>query len=755
MPEKKLLDLPNFLGEEFVVLDIESWTVGTKVDASQDELRYVGFIMFVNGQSHLRIYHYPTEIEQIQKVLSYFRVYVGHNIKKRRVILGKGENDVIEKGFDIPMLQRHDFDIPTREKILLDTQLICENRAKSMLLEDISFNKLGLRSLAERYKLPVQKGDIDYSILEAEVLTGKNYEDLCYYLEGDLVTTYYLLKYYHDKFIGFKEFTPDLDKYYWLLNRSGSLCYKIICPIMGLKELYARGDEDDDFDDIENRGGYVALPDHHFYEGSIYCIDFNSLYPHIMMQCNLFGPLKPHEAKLRPYWNGNGIIASIFQNEIDGVQGVYNAETLSKMSEFLGKVYDQRATTPKSDPLNFALKIVINTIYGILGSSKFISIYNPIAAADCTAVGRRLIKHSRTVLEMYGYSVIYSDTDSAYIIDPHKNEGRLTEVIKKIEEKHCLSFPFPRNTYKFSIDARISHIYFFKKDDNIYAKKHYVYYDIDKNKLEAKGIRIVRGDCSNIAKHVYEKYIKQSMIDKTFDFMTYDDLAGLIKRAAKENPELLQKRYRVKELYSYKSLGCLNAKISAMFGQGDHHLVANVASGVEGDTRYDTLDNLIEKFSDSWVDYIQYSMYVGDLRAFMIVEDRDRILKERKENIKRYKQQFLLSGVVKSKCGDNLSEDRIKVVLKELLTDTTNLELFTKDYNVKELSEYGEKSIGSISAQISKIYGAGTHKLIANKVFGVGKKKKYATIEEILTTKQDLYSIICIDVYVKQITKEK
>jgi len=51
--------------------------------------------------------------------------------------------------------------------------------------------------------------------------------------------------------------------------------------------------------------------------------------------------------------------------------------------------------------------------------------------------------------------------------------------------------------------------------------------------------------------------------------------------------------------------------------------------------------------------------------------------------------------------------------------------------NVGPFSQYLEKSPNSLPAQISKKYGAGIYFLIPNlKGIGVGKGKKYCTIEE-------------------------
>ena len=72
-----------------------------------------------------------------------------------------------------------------------------------------------------------------------------------------------------------------------------------------------------------------------------------------------------------------------------------------------------------------AIKILINTIFGISGSPKFKSVYNETTASDITAMGRRTILHARTCLEQKGYECLYTDTDSIFFKDPFGSEYKV------------------------------------------------------------------------------------------------------------------------------------------------------------------------------------------------------------------------------------------------------------------------------------------------------------------------------------------
>jgi len=72
-----------------------------------------------------------------------------------------------------------------------------------------------------------------------------------------------------------------------------------------------------------------------------------------------------------------------------------------------------------------------------------------------------------------------------------------------------------------------------------------------------------------------------------------------------------------------------------------------------------------------------------------------------------------------------------KTYLRNLIMDMLqkNMSLILIRYEVGPISQY-EKSLTGIHAQISKTYGAGVHFLIPNNRIGVGKGKKYCTMEE-------------------------
>lgn len=69
------------------------------------------------------------------------------------------------------------------------------------------------------------------------------------------------------------------------------------------------------------------------------------------------------------------------------------------------KVYDRQQT---------AVKVIMNTLYGVAGWEKF-RLYDKRVASAVTAVGREVILYTKEVVDEKGYDVIYGDTDSIMV----------------------------------------------------------------------------------------------------------------------------------------------------------------------------------------------------------------------------------------------------------------------------------------------------------------------------------------------------
>lgn len=374
----------------------------------------------------------------------------------------------------------------------------------------------------------------------------------------------------------------------------------------------------------------------------IHCLDFQSMYPCMMIGGNLFShtKIKPPQS-----WQGGGIYASIYQNDIDGVVGTYlkdpgNIERVvsSWMSTRL-ELKNAIKTTEVGSPEYIqykrrilAQKICVNTIYGLSGAPMFKSIYNRTSASDCTAMARRTIKHTKTIFNELGYDVLYGDTDSVFVNDPTGNTARIEQIASEITKIQRKSMNVDCPFHKLELEKSIKHMWFFKKDDGMYAKKNYIYVDIN-DELTIKGLPVVRGDCSNLAKTYWDEILKPRFINNSFTWLKPEVLLIELKHIVKTRPHLLEKRYRVNSPDTYKvpdgkeESSALNYTIAKKFGLGEHWLIANKKIGPGKGKKYATMDMLKEKYGDSWVDSVLYEPYMSELSKFILPEYRKNIHK--------------------------------------------------------------------------------------------------------------------------------
>ncbi|KRH93685.1 DNA polymerase (pol2) [Pseudoloma neurophilia] len=178
------------------------------------------------------------------------------------------------------------------------------------------------------------------------------------------------------------------------------------------QNIYTQLDEGDDFTPEEQTytGGLVFAPITGLYENVI-LIDFNSLYPSIVIENNLcfstrktvlFGDDERDENQSNS--KEMALLPRILFSLIDRRKNLKN--TLKKMSadDKNRRSYDARQQ---------ALKITANSIYGCLGSTSRFS--DMKMASFITAKGRELLLQTKQEIEKNQFNVVYGDTDSLMI----------------------------------------------------------------------------------------------------------------------------------------------------------------------------------------------------------------------------------------------------------------------------------------------------------------------------------------------------
>ncbi len=178
-------------------------------------------------------------------------------------------------------------------------------------------------------------------------------------------------------------------------------------------------------------GGYV-----HTIEPGLYhwvCVlDFKSMYPSIIIKYNIcFTTLSedgeimsPTGARFLSPERRKGLIPKILK------------ELMERRDDLKRRMREAKSEEERRyyDGLQRAVKILMNTFYGVLASS-FYRFTDPRIGASITAFARETIKRIIGELEGEGIRVVYGDTDSVFFQSPYSELNRTVEYGKRKAEE--------------------------------------------------------------------------------------------------------------------------------------------------------------------------------------------------------------------------------------------------------------------------------------------------------------------------------
>ncbi|WP_423814836.1 DNA polymerase II [Pseudomonas helleri] len=151
-------------------------------------------------------------------------------------------------------------------------------------------------------------------------------------------------------------------------------------------------------------GGFVMESQPGLYE-SVLVLDYKSLYPSII-RTFLIDPLGLIEGLREPD----------DEHSVPGFRGARFSRTRHCLPAIIEQIANGRevAKREKNAPLSQALKIIMNSFYGVLGSSGC-RFFDTRLASSITLRGHEIMLKTRGLIEAQGYSVIYGDTDSTFV----------------------------------------------------------------------------------------------------------------------------------------------------------------------------------------------------------------------------------------------------------------------------------------------------------------------------------------------------
>ena len=153
-------------------------------------------------------------------------------------------------------------------------------------------------------------------------------------------------------------------------------------------------------------GGYVMDSIPGLYD-NVLVLDFKSLYPSIIRTFNI-DPMGLIEGLLAQEKNNNAVVS--------GFDGAYFSRNKHFLPDIIRDLWAERdkAKLEKNAALSQAIKIIMNSFYGILGSTGC-RFFDPRLSGSITKRSHQILKDTKAWIEQQNLQVIYGDTDSIFV----------------------------------------------------------------------------------------------------------------------------------------------------------------------------------------------------------------------------------------------------------------------------------------------------------------------------------------------------
>jgi DNA polymerase-2 len=289
------------------------------------------------------------------------------------------------------------------------------------------------------------------------------------------------------------------------------------------------------------KGGFVLNPVVGVHE-NVLVMDFKSLYPTVI-QSFLIDPLSRAEHKTNPLFTPVGLSFSRDHHILPG-----------KIAELLER--RAQAKRAKNGNLSQAVKILMNSFYGVMGSSGC-RFYQEDLPDAITGTGQWLLKTVVQFLNDQGLGTLYGDTDSIFVqlkdYEGHEAIGK--ELVLKVN-----TFLRDKLQKDFSVESQLEIQYdkFFKKliltstrGVGEGAKKRYAGLKVspEGEEIILTGMEYVRSDWSALARHFQYELVRRVFFDEEIQSFVEKTLKDLLER--KLDDQLILSKKLTKPLDEY------------------------------------------------------------------------------------------------------------------------------------------------------------------------------------------------------------
>ena len=314
-------------------------------------------------------------------------------------------------------------------------------------------------------------------------------------------------------------------------------------PRLHRKGWVAPAWSDDKF--VPSPGGFVmnSLPG--LYK-NVLVFDFKSLYPSIIRTfyvdplARVVGQALSHEEGVVPGYRG-----ASFQRQF------------AILPELVAELAHSReqAKQDSNDILSYAIKIIMNSFYGVLGSSVC-RFYHAELASSITMRGHELLGRSKQWMEERGAKVIYGDTDSLFITlsDELSEEQaweagkQLCAVVNQCLSEWCGDYADIESHLELEFETLYTRFYMPTiRGQEEGSKKRYA--GLSGGELIFKGLEAARSDWTPLAKRFQVELFEHLFFDKDLNQYVSSFVAELLE--GRYDSELVYTKQLTRPLSKY------------------------------------------------------------------------------------------------------------------------------------------------------------------------------------------------------------
>lgn len=279
---------------------------------------------------------------------------------------------------------------------------------------------------------------------------------------------------------------------------------------------------------------------------NVFVFDYKSLYPSLMRTFHI-DPLAHAQAK---------------EGDIEAPNGALFSREPALLPAILDQLWAQRdlAKKQRDETASYAIKILMNSLYGVLGSPSC-RFFDPAVANAITGFGRHMLAWTRDYFVARGDRVLYGDTDSVFV-QPANATGAREEVLALgatlVAELNAAMHEYVRTTWKteskleLEQDTLYDQIVFAAtrqqlSDEDAGARKRYVGWS--DGEIVFTGMEVVRRDWTDFAKSVQRELYRRLFCKEPIADFLREEARAL--RAGERDHLLVYRKALRKPLDSY------------------------------------------------------------------------------------------------------------------------------------------------------------------------------------------------------------